>query len=784
MSIPSSDVSYNHAHVVTSSRNTVATTREDPKDGKKDDAGLYLGGIVNLEPIGSIIDQAEEWNKRAGYDEAERLCRTALEALPSEESVSADEYVTIRVLRARALRVLANSYWSRGQGREALSFAQEAYRHAVETTNTLLIASTLHSLGNVYGLLSEPQTAREQYLRALALYEELAKKDGIAGVLTNLGLCCFYLGTHADALVYFQRSIEIYEELEDRGGVAINYGNIGMVYSELSDYPRAIENYRRNIEISREIGDVRSLAGNLHNLASIHLFLSDYALSLEYFEQALAVNQKVGNKGWAANNLSTIGEVYRNLGDYNSALEYYQQARIIYEEIHDTFGLATVITYVGIIYQELSDSDRALEYYGVARQLYESIDSKRGLAYNYANLGTVYSDRKEYAAALENLTHAINMHDELGNRTEAARLLGNIGNIYAELSEYEKALKYLDDALAKQTELGVRADIANTTGNIGSVYAQRSFRGYNPVKAEQYLLGAIATSEELGVKGQLCSLTKSLSELYEREQRWEDFALRFKTYHELEKEVQSEAAKKTSHQIEQRRKTEERENLIAISKAKHEATEQLLHNVLPPSIAQKMLNGSRIIADKFQSVTVLFADIVDFTKLSQRISPEELVAGLDGIFSAFDALVENYGVEKIKTIGDAYMVVAGAPESRQDHAFVVAQLALDMLQAMKQFQSIATGEDIQIRIGIHSGEAVAGVIGKKKFAYDLWGDAVNIASRMESHGEADHIHCSSEFVEELSRWRSPVSAGFRFRERGNIDVKGKGSMRTYFLEKA
>jgi class 3 adenylate cyclase len=248
--------------------------------------------------------------------------------------------------------------------------------------------------------------------------------------------------------------------------------------------------------------------------------------------------------------------------------------------------------------------------------------------------------------------------------------------------------------------------------------------------------------------------------------------------------------------MEQRRQTAENEKRAAVSQAKHQATEELLHNVLPPGIAGKMLDGTTLIAEKLSDVSVLFADIVNFTKLSQSISPEELVEGLDRIFSEFDALAEKHGLEKIKTIGDAYMVVSGAPVPRADHAEAMAVFALEMVEAMKQFRSISTGGEIQLRIGIHSGEVVAGVIGKKKFAYDLWGDAVNTASRMESHGEAGKIHCSEDFAMEL-RVRSEGlraegdilqlvirnSSLVTLRPRGGIDIKGKGMMKTYFLER-
>ncbi len=224
--------------------------------------------------------------------------------------------------------------------------------------------------------------------------------------------------------------------------------------------------------------------------------------------------------------------------------------------------------------------------------------------------------------------------------------------------------------------------------------------------------------------------------------------------------------------------------LISLEQARSEA---LLLNVLPPSIAERLKNGEKTIAEKLSAVSVLFADIVDFTGLSQSTTPEQLVEGLDRIFSEFDALAEKYGLEKIKTIGDAYMVVAGAPEPREDHAEAIASMAIEMLDAMQKFKSDISPDHIQLRIGIHSGEVVAGVIGKKKFAYDMWGDAVNMAARMESHGEAGKIHVSEVFANNFIHRRSEGKVPAEMQKlqvslRGEMEIKGKGLMQTYFLE--
>ena len=248
--------------------------------------------------------------------------------------------------------------------------------------------------------------------------------------------------------------------------------------------------------------------------------------------------------------------------------------------------------------------------------------------------------------------------------------------------------------------------------------------------------------------------------------------------HDLEEQVKERTRELQSANEEISRQMEvQAEQARDIEKAHHES-ETLLLNILPAPIAHRLKSGERAIADKFDSVTVLFADIVGFTKLSARTTPEELVQGLNAIFERFDALAKKYGLEKIKTIGDAYMVAGGLPERSDDHCERVGMFALE-IQAIMQEESLRTsaGECVQLRIGIHTGEAVAGVIGTSKFSYDLWGDTVNTASRMESHGEAGRIHVSEDVYDTLKDT-------FTFEKRGEIEVKGKGLMRTWFLVKA
>jgi class 3 adenylate cyclase len=205
-------------------------------------------------------------------------------------------------------------------------------------------------------------------------------------------------------------------------------------------------------------------------------------------------------------------------------------------------------------------------------------------------------------------------------------------------------------------------------------------------------------------------------------------------------------------------------------------SEGLLLNVLPRTIAERLKRTPGVIAESHPEVTVLFADVVAFTPFTERTAPERVVGALDEIFSAFDGLAQRHRLEKIKTIGDAYMVAAGLPLARADHAEAMAEMAVDMLAEFTRVRE-ALGLDLAIRIGMESGPVVAGVIGRHKFAYDLWGDTVNTASRMESYGVPGRIQVGEGAHERLQD-------AHRFEDRGEIEVKGKGRIHAYLLKAA
>jgi adenylate cyclase len=217
----------------------------------------------------------------------------------------------------------------------------------------------------------------------------------------------------------------------------------------------------------------------------------------------------------------------------------------------------------------------------------------------------------------------------------------------------------------------------------------------------------------------------------------------------------------------------ERERILDALRIEQDRSERLLLNVLPAPIAQRLKQAPGVIADGFDAVTVLFADIVGFTAFARTRPPAEVVDLLNRLFSSFDQLADRHGIEKIKTIGDAYMAVAGLPIPRPDHHVAIAEMALDMCDEVDRFQK-TIGVALAIRVGIDSGPVVAGVIGQRKFSYDVWGDTVNMASRMESHGVPGSIQVTRCVAEQLRET-------YEFRERGTVEIKGQGPTTTYLL---
>lgn len=521
------------------------------------------------------------------------------------------------------------------------------------------------------------------------------------------------------------------------------------------------------------------VAESLNLLGTLYEELGDSARAIDSYEQALATFIDLNDQRMAGGTLVNIGALYFGLGDNARALEYYQRAVGIFSEIGERKFRAIAEGNLGSVYQSLLDRTNAIEHYTRAISAFQELDMPAEVGIFTMSLATVFGDEDDYDRALETFEEAHTLFERLGMSALAADTTASIGQVFARMGRHEKALEHYHGAVAAFRACGNHVKAAYWTGKIGAVYADRTYHGYDAKTAEQHLLTSVSAHASSGAKTPLFQAHAMLAQLYKQEQRWEDAVRHTERAYTLKEEVRSDEAAAESRRMEHRRKIEDAERDRQVKLARFQEQEKILHNILPMQIADRILSGEKRIADAYHGATVFFSDIVGFTQLSQRITADELVALLNDLFVEFDKLARQHGLEKIKTIGDSYMAVAGVPTVQDDHAQRALHFALDVVRMMHAFRE-RTKHDIHVRIGLHSGTVVAGVIGEDKFAYDLWGDTVNIASRMESHGEAGRVHVSEALVEALAHHADHV----RITPRGEIDVKGKGRMQTFFVDPA
>ena len=595
---------------------------------------------------------------------------------------------------------------------------------------------------------------------------------------------------YTEAKTFAYQLISQKEIQEDPVILAKVYIKLGIAYKNLSDNSKALEYYQKALFINEEIGDKEGVARNLGNIGNVYNELSDYPKALEFYGKALQIFEEIENKHDIALSLGNIGLMYSNLSDYTKAIEYYQKAMFIYEEIGNKDGLATNLGNIGLVYLQLLDNQKALEYYERALIIYNQIGNKEGIARNLGNIGNVYSDLLDYPKSLEYFQKALLYYEEIENKRGIAINLGNIGIVYKNLSDYSQALEFYQKSLLINEEIGRKEGIAINLVNIGSIYASNESQFYDNIKAEEFLQRTVQLAEEINSKNILEEAYKELHYLRINERNFEDALHYHKKSISLKEEIQSIEVKKQAERFDIERKDAEREKLVAEERGRLLERESILRNILPDSVTERLVKGENPIADHFESVSVLFMDLVGFTSFSSNAPPKQLVYLLDSIFTKADEIVETFGLEKIKTIGDGYLAVANVTRPLKDHQVATAKSALNLMETLKDFTVnipaelgdtawISEMNDLEIRIGIHTGEVVAGIIGKNKYTYDLWGDAVNIASRMESNSEAGRIHISEQFAKAIES-----NPEFNLIPRGTINIKGKGKMNTFWLEKA
>jgi class 3 adenylate cyclase len=539
---------------------------------------------------------------------------------------------------------------------------------------------------------------------------------------------------------------------------------------------KALQPAQEALQLITFLGEREKIFLHLDNLAQIHYKLLNYQESLECVNRAIEIAEAVEKKTMKAQALSTKAVLYRLITDYATALDYSQTSLKLYEECNDKYNIGRVNANMGNLYFNIADYDKALQLYKKALDIYSEIGDNGTYGINIAigNIGLVYLKQEDYDNASEYLKKALMLCQNTNDQEGVAIYTELVGACYIGLGRYTQAHALLQSAAQTFDLIGQEHRTAAVLQHMGGLYSTADYDGYDLTKAENSLMQAVEIFSRSSEKYGLYETYETLSTLCEKQGKLGEALEHFKKYHKLQNEIKSEEAANQAQMLEHRRKLEDAERDRQVKLARFQEQEKILHNILPVQIAERIMKGDKQIADSCDHVSVFFCDIVGFTQLSQHISARELVAMLSNIFTEFDRIAQKHGLEKIKTIGDAYMAVAGIPLQQNDHATRAADFAIEVMCYMQRYQH-KTGENLKIRAGLHCGHAVAGVIGETKFAYDLWGDAVNTASRMESHGEPDKIHISEDFKNSL-----PPNL-YQIVERGAINVKGKGEMKTYFI---
>lgn len=525
----------------------------------------------------------------------------------------------------------------------------------------------------------------------------------------------------------------------------------------------------------KSVGDDKKIYHGYRQLGNGLRLKGDFKQALKaYFKSLDYANRIDDKKGIAYSNIE-IGNVYSLSGNTSNADIYYNKGIEELRSGEDSTSLGSALFNAGDEYLRIGNLEKAMEFTVEAEKIFNKVNYPLGRAYSLGNLGRINAKLGNDDLAEKNLNSAIALLQEMSAQNAIAEFLITLSEVYSEKGDADKALRYANKSLAISKEFGFKNYIADANQKLAELYEKANDTARSYLHYKQFIvyrdsvrnLESVREMANLRTDFEISQKQAEVDLLNQQKKNQQNIVIAVL--------VALVLIILLSIGLYRRNNFIRRTNLI-IEKEKNRS-EHLLRNILPEGTALELKETGRVKAKKFDAVSVLFTDFEDFTKFSENLSPEDLVASVDFYFSKFDKIIEKYGLEKIKTIGDSYMCAAGVPFPMKDHATIMMYAALEILEFVEQTKkdNLGMGAYFEIRIGINSGPLVAGVVGSKKFAYDIWGDAVNMASRMESCSEIGKINISENTFQ-------LVKDTFMCKERGKIEVKNKGMMSMYFVE--
>lgn len=652
----------------------------------------------------------------------------------------------------------------------------------------IMMKKTTHILIVFICLLAGSIKAQTKTDSLLMLWENQSNSDTLRAIAFIDFIYDGYFNTQPDtAIILADSAYHFSEYINYEIGMVDALNLSGLLYFRVGNYPMALKSYNKGLTISERIEYKSGTADILLRTGFIYHDNEDVITALKYYERSLKIFEEIEDAAGISSIYNEFGSIYRLKGEYDKSLEYYLRSLEVSKILNNESGNAAIYDNIGSLYLEQQNFPEALNYYMKGLVLCEQKEDKLGIAAGLSGIGNVYSEQGNFEPALDYLQRSLKLNDEVDNLLGSSTTLLDIGKIYGKKGKYLESIKYCKRGLELAEILG---DIGNQENACD--FLSTSYKALGDHKtALFYLEQKLLFTEGL----QMEETAIRVQQMEFRKQVLADSLI------QVEKDLKLEM----THQKEIRSKDKNRNLAIgfgvfflflsgglysrwryikkskAIIEKEKERSENLLLNILPAEIAEELKEKGEAAARDFEQVSILFTDFKGFTKKSELLSAQELIEEINHCFKAFDHICEKYGVEKIKTIGDAYMAAGGIPSYSRTATRNTVLAALEMQSFVSNrilFKQSKKEIAFEMRLGIHTGPVVAGIVGVKKFQYDIWGDTVNTAARMESSGEIGKVNISQNTYELIKD--DPL---FSFEARGKIEVKGKGELKMWFVEK-
>lgn len=692
------------------------------------------------------------------------------------------------------------------------TFEKNIEEYSIYTKKAIAISEKIgywEGIIEAYNVESNYYDAKGNTKKALETIQKMIVFANEKGDSRILGLAYLHLGEFAayypkenkDALKSFNRALELFKKSKDKNNIKYTLLNLGGYNLDIKNYNEALKNYddylKENPSESEKSNVYLGIGSIFSKQEKYKEAVKNLEMAVYYIEKSKRTNQI-----FYAHVVELLADNYVKVKEYKNALIAYNKAERYFEK-ESLLRLIALKAKKSNLYIKINDVSQAKKYLEDAIAVVDKLNNCTTKSISYTYIATEFENQKEYAKALtyllkpETTCPEITQDKELDIELKTAigynylMLAKNTDLINADYSFPKNknkllnlSLNYLDKALQKLSKTKNHFEKQKIYATISEAYELlgNDVKAYEAYKKHIVYKDSLATVEnrELLVQNQMQFEFNQKEKLQKAEQNKKDALAR----EELANEKNNRniafggigffilISGFSGYAYVQKRKDNK---LISEEKQK---SDDLLLNILPAEIAKELKEKGTSEAKHFDSVSIMFTDFKDFTKLSEKIPSTELIQELNYCFKEFDHIITKHGVEKIKTIGDSYMAVCGLPAKYGNHAQKMVDAALeirDFIETYKEKRQQEGKSFFEMRIGINSGEVVAGIVGIKKFAYDIWGDAVNTASRMESNGVVGKVNIS-ESTYKL------VDKDFYFTQRGEIEVKGKGKINMYFVE--